>query len=79
MDLRSPEYKYPDIAIEGKKVDCFKLIKKPIKCANYRVAAITSISGSVNWDLHINADYLPINVPAIDIPIYTLVNTALNI
>ena len=79
MDLRVPEDEDPNFLIEVKKVDCFKLIKKLIKWANNCVAAIPSISGSANWDLHIDSDYRPINVPETDIPIDTLVNTSLNI
>ena len=79
MDLSVPEDEDPDFVIEVKKVDCFKLIKKSIKCANDRVAAIPIISGSGDGDLHINADYRPTNVPATAIPINTLVKTALNI
>ena len=79
MDLRVPEDEDPNFLIEVKKVDCFKLIKKSIKCANNRVAAIPGISGSVDGDLHIDDDYCPTNVPATSIPIDTLVNTALNI
>ena len=79
MDLHAPEDEDPDFVIEGKKVDCFKLIKKSIKCANYRVVAIPRISGSVYGDLHIDADYRPTNFPATAILIDTLVNTALNI
>ena len=79
MDLRVPKDKDPNFLIQVKKVDCFKLIKKLIICANYRVAAIPGISGSVNGDLHINYEYRPTSVPATAIPIDTLVNTALNI
>ena len=56
----------------------FQAHKKPIKCANNCVAAIPGISGSVNGDLHIDAEYLPSSVPEIDIKMDTLVNTALN-
>ena len=63
MDPRVPEDEYPDLVIEVKKVDCFKLIKKSINCANNRVAAIPGISGSVDGDLHIDADYRPSNAP----------------
>ena len=76
-DLRVPEDEDTAFVIEVKKVDCFKLIKK-IKCANNCVAAIPGISGSVNGDLHIDAEYLPSSVPEIDIKMDTLVNTALN-
>ena len=79
MDMCLPDDKYSIFLIEVKKVDCFKLIKKSIKCANNRVAAIPGISGSVDGDLHIDDDYCPTNVPATSIPIDTLVNTALNI
>ena len=57
MDPRVPEDEYPDLVIEVKKVDCFKLIKKSINCANNCVAAVTGISGSVNGDLRIDDDY----------------------
>ena len=57
MDMRVPEDKYPDFLIKVRKVDRFKLIKKSIKCANGRIAANPVISGSVDRDLHINADY----------------------
>ena len=77
--MRVPEGKYTDFLIEVKKFDCFKIIKKSIKCANDRVVAIPCISGSVNGDLRIYYDYLPTKVPATDIPIYTLFNTVLNI
>ena len=43
MDLSVPEDKYPDFIIEVKKVECFTLIKKSIRCANNGVAAILSI------------------------------------
>ena len=56
MDLRVPDDECPDFVIEVKKVDCFNLIKKLIKCANDHVDAITSISGLVDWDPHINDD-----------------------
>ena len=78
MDMRVPEDEDTNIVIEVKKVDCFKLIKKSIKCAKNHVAAIPGIFGSVDGDLHIYADYCPTNVPATSIPIDTLVNTALN-
>ena len=59
MDLRVPENEDLDFGIEVKKVDCFKPIKKSIKCANYHVATIPGISGSVDWDLHIDDYYRP--------------------
>ena len=63
MDLRVPEDEDTDFVIKSKKVDCFKLIKKKIKCATNHIAAITGIYGSVDGDLHIDYDYLPNNVP----------------
>ena len=59
MDLRVPKDEDPDFVTEVKKVDCFKLIKNPIKCANNCVAAIPGISGSFDGDLHIDAEYSP--------------------
>ena len=56
MDLRFLEDKYLDFVIKVKKVDCFKLIKTSINCANNRVAAIPGISGSVDDNLHIDDD-----------------------
>ena len=56
MDLRVPEDKDSNFLIEVKKFDCFKLIKKLIKCANNHLAAISVIYGSVNGDLYIDAD-----------------------
>ena len=79
MDLRVPEDEDPDFVNGSKKVYCFKLINKSIKCANDCVAAIPVISGSFNGDLHIDADYRPTNVPATAIPIDTLVKASINI
>ena len=56
MDMRVTEDEDPDSLIKVKKVDCYKLIKKSIKCAIDSVAAIPVISGSVNGYLHIDAD-----------------------
>ena len=78
MDLQFPEYEDPNFVIEVKNVD-FSSLKKSIKCANDHVADIPGISGSVNGDLHIDAEYRPTNVLATYIPIDTLVNTDLNI
>ena len=78
MDLCFPDDKDSIFLIEVKKVDCFKLIKKSIKCANDRVAATPGIFGSVNGDLNIVADCLTSNTPSISIPFDTLVNTSLN-
>ena len=72
MDLSVPEDKYPDFIIEVKKVECFTLIKKSIRCANNGVAAILSIYSPVDRDLHIDAEYRPTNVPATAIPIDTI-------
>ena len=55
MDLRIPEDEHPNFVIGIKKVDCFKLIKKSIKCANDRVAAVPGIYGSVDGNLQIDA------------------------
>ena len=79
MDLSVPADEDPNFVIEVKKVDCFKLIKNPIKCDNYRVAAITGIYGSLNREIHINADYLPTNYLATSTPMDTILNNALNI
>ena len=56
MDLRVSEDKYTNFLIKLLKVDCFNIIKKPIKCANDCVSAIPGISVSVEGDLHIDAD-----------------------
>ena len=79
MYIRVPEDEDPNFLMEVKKCWFFKLVKKLIKCANDRVATIPGIYGSVYGDFHINADYLPTKVPATDMPIDTLFNTALNI
>ena len=50
-----------------------------LPCPAFFALSLSFISGSVDGDLHIDADYRPTNVPATDIPINTIVNTALNI
>ena len=77
MYLRLPEE--DPFLIKVKKVDCFKLIKQLIKCANDRVATVFGISGSVDGYLHIDTDYRPTKVPETAIPVDTLFNIALNI
>ena len=56
MDMHVPEDEYPEFVIQVKKGWLFQAHKKPIKRANNRVATILDISGSVDWDLHINTD-----------------------
>mmetsp|Transcript_21520 Transcript_21520/g.44287 ORF Transcript_21520/g.44287 Transcript_21520/m.44287 type:complete len:705 (+) Transcript_21520:260-2374(+) len=75
--LRTPEDEDPDLVEEIKPADCGALVRHAIKCANDRVAKIPGLSGAVDGELLVDPEYRRVEVAATDIPIDTLVNTAL--